>query len=177
MSPSGVDTRKPVVMRAAIDAGAAMINDIFALREPGAIEACAASNVGVCLMHMQREPRTMQTAPSYVDVVTEVRDFLLARAGACLDAGIGRERIAIDPGFGFGKTLAHNLHCARAEDVLGDGPFLWSPDCSRKAIARGKITGQSVDERCPASLAPALSVSPRMGQPVRSSAPTVRETV
>ena len=86
--PVGVDTRKPAVMQAAIAAGAAMINDIAALREPGAIEACAQGGVGVCLMHMQREPRTMQAAPAYADVVSEVRDFLLARARVCIDAGI-----------------------------------------------------------------------------------------
>jgi dihydropteroate synthase len=151
-----VDTRKPAVMRAAIAAGAAMINDVFALREPGAVEACAASNVGVCLMHMQGEPRTMQAAPSYVDVVAEVRDFLLARAGACLDAGIGRERIAIDPGFGFGKTLAHNLALLRALRTLSATGFPVVAGLSRKA-SLGEITGRSVDERMPASLAAALS--------------------
>ncbi len=109
-------------MRAAAAAGAAMINDIGALTAPGAIEACAGADVGVCLMHMQREPRTMQAAPSYGDVVTEVRDFLVARAAACVEAGIARERIAIDPGFGFGKTLAHNLALLRSlGDVRGHG--------------------------------------------------------
>jgi len=154
--PVGVDTRKPAVMRAAIDAGAAMINDIFALREEGAIEACAASNVGVCLMHMQREPRTMQAAPSYVDVVSEVRDFLLARADACLVAGIARERIAIDPGFGFGKTLAHNLALLRALATFSATGFPVVAGLSRKA-SLGEITGRSVDERMPGSLAAALS--------------------
>jgi dihydropteroate synthase len=153
--PVGVDTRKPAVMRAAIAAGAAMINDIFALREPGAIEACAASSVGVCLMHMQRDPRTMQAAPAYDDVVAEVRDFLFARARACLDAGIGRERIAIDPGFGFGKTLAHNLALLRALDRLSAMGFPVVAGLSRKA-SLGEITGRSVDERMPASLAAAL---------------------
>ena len=100
--PLAVDTRKPAVMRAAAAAGAAMINDIGALSAPGAIEACAQSGVGVCLMHMQREPQTMQAAPDYGDVVAEVRAFLEARAQACLAAGIARECIAIDPGFGFG---------------------------------------------------------------------------
>jgi dihydropteroate synthase len=154
--PVSVDTRRPAVMRAAIAAGAAMINDITALREPGAIEACAASDAGVCLMHMQRDPRTMQAAPAYADVVAEVRDFLVARAGACLGAGIGRERIAIDPGFGFGKTLAHNLALLRALPTFSATGFPVVAGLSRKA-SLGEITGRSVDERLPASLAAALS--------------------
>ena len=154
--PVSVDTRRPAVMRAAIAAGAAMINDVSALREPGAIEACAASDVGVCLMHMQREPRTMQQAPSYADVVTEVRDFLLARAQSCVDAGIDRARIAIDPGFGFGKTLAHNLALLRALATFSATGFPVVAGLSRKA-SLGEITGRTVDERLPASIAAALS--------------------
>ena len=107
--PVSVDTRKPAVMRAALAAGAAMVNDVCALEAPGAIEALAGSGAGVCLMHMQGDPRTMQQAPRYDDVVGEVRAFLLARAAACEAAGIARDRIVLDPGFGFGKTLAHNL--------------------------------------------------------------------
>jgi len=158
--PVGVDTRKPAVMQAAIAAGAAMINDIAALREPGAIEACAQGGVGVCLMHMQREPRTMQAAPAYADVVSEVRDFLLARARVCIDAGIARERIAIDPGFGFGKTLAHNLALLRALGTLAATDYPVVAGLSRKA-SLGEITGRSVDERMPASLAAALSAVAR----------------
>ncbi len=101
--PVSVDTCKPEVMRRAIAAGAAMINDIFALRAPGALEAVADSTVAVCLMHMQGEPRTMQQAPHYRDVVGEVETFLAERAGAALAAGIGPGRIVLDPGFGFGK--------------------------------------------------------------------------
>ena len=172
--PVGVDTRKPAVMRAAIDAGAAMINDIFALRERGALEACAASNVGVCLMHMQREPRTMQAAPSYVDVVSEVRDFLLARAGACLAAGIARERIAIDPGFGFGKTRAHNLALLRAIGVFAATGYPVLVGLSRKG-SLGEITGRAVDERLAASLAAALAAVARGASIVRVH--DVRETV
>jgi dihydropteroate synthase len=153
--PVGVDTRKPAVMQAAIAAGAAMINDIAALREPGAIEACAQGGVGVCLMHMQREPRTMQAAPAYADVVSEVRDFLLARARVCIDAGIARERIAIDPGFGFGKTLAHNLRLLRSLGTLAAMGYPVVAGLSRKG-SLGEITGRSVDERMPASLAAAL---------------------
>ena len=151
-----VDTRKPAVMRAAVAAGAAMINDIAALTAPGAIEACAGADVGVCLMHMQREPQTMQTAPSYDDVVVEVRDFLVARAAACLDAGIARERIALDPGFGFGKTLAHNLTLLRSLGTLAATGYPVVAGLSRKG-SLGEITGRSVDERMPASLAAALS--------------------
>ena len=155
-SPVSVDTRRTAVMGAAIAAGAAMINDIFALREPGAIEACGASDVGVCLMHMQRDPRTMQAAPSYSDVVSEVRDFLVERASACIARGIGRERIAIDPGFGFGKTLAHNLALVRALETFSTTGFPVVAGLSRKA-SLGEITGRSVDERMPASLAAALA--------------------
>ena len=119
-------------------------------------EACADSDVGVCLMHMQRDPRTMQAAPTYDDVVAEVRDFLLARARACADAGIARERIAIDPGFGFGKTLAHNLALLRALGTFAATGYPVVAGLSRKA-SLGEITGRSVDERMPASLAAALS--------------------
>ena len=153
-------------MRAAIAAGAAMINDIAALSEPGAIEACVEGDVGVCLMHMQREPRTMQAAPAYADVVAEVRDFLLARARACTDAGIARERIAIDPGFGFGKTLAHNLALLRALGTLAATGYPVVAGLSRKA-SLGEITGRSVDERMPASLAAALSAVARGAAIVR----------
>jgi len=164
--PVGVDTRKPPVMQAAIAAGAAMINDIAALREPGAIEACAQGGVGVCLMHMQREPRTMQAAPAYADVVSEVRDFLLARARVCIEAGIARERIAIDPGFGFGKTLAHNLALLRALGTLAATDYPVVAGLSRKA-SLGEITGRSVDERMPASLAAALCAVARGAAIVR----------
>ena len=164
--PVGVDTRKPAVMQAAIAAGAAMINDIAALREPGAIEACAQGGIGVCLMHMQREPRTMQAAPAYADVVSEVRDFLLTRARVCIDAGIARERIAIDPGFGFGKTLAHNLALLRALGTLAATDYPVVAGLSRKA-SLGEITGRSVDERMPASLAAALCAVARGAAIVR----------
>jgi dihydropteroate synthase len=109
-----IDTRKPAVMRAAIGVGAVMVNDVTALAAAGAVEAVAASSAAVCLMHMQGEPQTMQQAPHYTDVVAEVREFLVARARVCEAAGIARDRIVIDPGFGFGKTLAHNLALLRA---------------------------------------------------------------
>src|SRR5690349_5396374 len=108
-----IDTMKPAVMRAALDSGASMINDVNALQAPEAISAAAASGAAVCVMHMQGEPQTMQRAPAYADVVAEVRAFLSRRAQACVDAGITDDRIVVDPGFGFGKTLAHNLDLLR----------------------------------------------------------------
>ena len=107
-----VDTSKAAVVRAAIDAGAHLINDVRALTDPGALRAVADSDVAVCLMHMRGEPPTMQIAPRYENVVEEVRAYLSERLARCRDAGISRERIAIDPGFGFGKTLEHNLTLA-----------------------------------------------------------------
>jgi dihydropteroate synthase len=169
-----VDTRKPAVMRAAIGAGAAMINDVGALTAAGAIEVCADSDVGVCLMHMQREPRTMQEAPVYGDVVAEVRDFLVARARACETSGIATERIAIDPGFGFGKTVAHNLALLRSIRTLAATGYPVVAGLSRKS-SLGEITGRSVDERLPASLAAALAAVARGAAIVRVH--DVRETV
>ena len=169
-----VDTRKPAVMRAAIAAGAALINDIGALTAPGAIEVCANSEVGVCLMHMQGEPRTMQAAPKYGDVVTEVRDFLVARARACEAAGIARRRIVIDPGFGFGKTLAHNLALLRSIGMLAATGYPVLAGLSRKA-SLGEITGRKVDERLATSLAAAMAAVARGAAIVRVH--DVRETV
>jgi dihydropteroate synthase len=107
--PISIDSSKPEVMRAAVAAGAGLINDVMALRTPGALEAAGELQVPVCLMHMQGEPRTMQHAPRYDDVVSEVIGFLSARISECVRAGIARERILVDPGFGFGKNLEHNL--------------------------------------------------------------------
>jgi dihydropteroate synthase len=111
--PLSVDTTKPEVMRAALGEGAAMVNDITALASPGALQAVAGSDCAVCLMHMQGEPRTMQVHPVYDDVVHEVKAFLSSRVAAMEQAGIARERIVIDPGFGFGKTVDHNLELLR----------------------------------------------------------------
>ena len=169
-----VDTRKPAVMRAAIAAGAAMINDVSALTAPGALDACAGSGVGVCLMHMRGDPASMQQAPAYADVVGEVRDFLLARAGACLAAGIARERIVLDPGFGFGKTLAHNLQLLRALPELAAAGYPVMAGLSRKS-SLGQITGRAAAERLPASLAAALAAVARGAAIVRVH--DVRETV
>ena len=153
--PVSVDTVKPEVMRAALDAGASMINDINAMRAPGALAAVEAAGAAVCLMHMQGTPGTMQQHPSYADVVAEVKDFLRERAGAARAAGIAAERIVIDPGFGFGKTLEHNLELLRRLrefDALGL-PLLagWS----RKS-SLGKITGKPAADRLASSIAAAL---------------------
>jgi len=154
--PVSVDTCKPAVMRAAIDAGAAMINDIAALRVPGALEAVAGSGVAVCLMHMQGEPRTMQGAPQYADVVTEVFDFLAARVAACEAAGIARERICIDPGFGFGKTVAHNYTLLRELPRFATLGVPLLAGLSRKSML-GAVTGRDNGiARLPASVAAAV---------------------
>jgi dihydropteroate synthase len=147
-----IDTMKPGVMRAAVAAGAGMINDVRALQEPGALEAAGASEAAVCLMHMQGEPRTMQASPVYADVVAEVSEFLVRRARACELAGISPDRIALDPGFGFGKTLAHNLGLlAGLTRVAGAGyPLLVG--LSRKSML-GKLLGRDVEARLPGSLA------------------------
>jgi len=169
-----VDTRRPGVMRAAIAAGAAMINDVAALTAPGAVEACAASEAGVCLVHMQGEPRTMQQAPTYADVLADVRGFLVDRAAACEAAGIARERIVIDPGFGFGKTLAHNLVLLRSIATLAATGYPVLVGLSRKS-SLGAITGRSAGERMPASLAAALAAVARGAAIVRVH--DVRETL
>ena len=139
--PVSVDTSKPEVMRAVIDEGAAMINDIAALQTSGAIAAVAGRDVGVCLMHMQGEPRTMQANPHYDNVVAEVRDFLAARIDACTAAGIARERICIDPGFGFGKTVAHNYTLLRELEQFADLDVPLLAGLSRKSML-GVVTGQ-----------------------------------
>jgi dihydropteroate synthase len=169
-----VDTRKPVVMRAAIAAGAAMINDVSALTAAGAIEACAASDVGVCLMHMRGDPATMQQSPAYDDVATEVRDYLVARAETCIAAGIARERIVLDPGFGFGKTLAHNLDLMRALPGLAAAGYPVLVGMSRKS-SLGALTGRPSDGRLAASLAAALAAVARGAAILRVH--DVRETV
>ena len=153
--PLSVDTVKPEVMLAAIDAGAAMVNDIMALRAPGALETVAGSGVAVCLMHMQGEPRTMQREPRYGDVVAEVKAFLAARVAAAEAAGIARERLVIDPGFGFGKTSGHNFELLRNLDRIAEiGPPVLA-GLSRKS-SLGAIAGRGPGERLAASLAAAL---------------------
>ncbi len=161
-----VDTMKPDVMRAALDAGATMVNDVMALRAPGALEAVAASNAAVCLMHMQGEPQRMQQAPRYADVVAEVKQFLQARAAACEAAGIGRERLVIDPGFGFGKTLEHNLSLLKHLDQLAGLGLPVLAGLSRKSML-GTLTGRSVDEREFAGIAAHLAALARGARLVR----------
>jgi dihydropteroate synthase len=164
--PVSVDTTKPEVMRAAIDAGAAMINDIGALRSHGALETVAASDVGVCLMHMQGEPRTMQQEPRYRDVVAEVAAFLEERAAAAESAGIARERIAVDPGFGFGKTVAHNFELLRQLERIAALGLPVVAGWSRKSTL-GTVTGRPAGERLAASLAAALLAVERGARIVR----------
>jgi dihydropteroate synthase len=153
--PVSVDTMKPAVMRVALDEGAAMINDIRALTAPGAMEAVAASDAAVCLMHMQGEPRSMQQAPHYADVVAEVFGYLEERARECEIGGIGHDRIVLDPGFGFGKTLEHNLALLRALPELALRGFPVLAGLSRKSML-GAITGRPVEQRMHASVAAAL---------------------
>ena len=164
--PVSVDTRKPEVMRQAIAAGASMINDIHALRAEGALDAVADSSVAVCLMHMQGEPRTMQQAPQYRDVVGEVESFLAERAAAAVAAGIGRDRIVLDPGFGFGKTPQHNLELIRALPRLREAGFPLLAGLSRKALF-GKIAGRETADRVHASTAGALLAAQRGASIVR----------
>jgi dihydropteroate synthase len=153
--PVSVDTSKPEVMRAAIDAGAAMINDINALKAEGALETVAAGGVAACLMHMQGEPRNMQVQPHYDDVVAEVKDFLRQRLNAAIAAGIPRERLVLDPGFGFGKMLEHNIELLRHLDQFLDLDAPLLVGLSRKSML-GKITGNEVSDRVYASVAAAL---------------------
>jgi len=151
--PISIDTRRPRVMKAALDAGASMINDIEALAAPGAAAALAASGCAVCLMHKKGEPATMQRDPHYDDVVGEVKAFLEERVSAALAAGIAAERIVVDPGFGFGKTAAHNLALLKRLRELSELPLLVG--LSRKSTL-GKLTGRPVEERLAGSLAMAL---------------------
>jgi len=155
--PLSVDTYKPVVMREAILAGADMINDINGFRAPGAVEAVLGSDCALCVMHMQSTPQTMQHKPDYQDVVGEVIAFLRERVDTMVAAGIDRERICIDPGFGFGKTVAHNLallrNIGRMQQEIGR-PVL--AGLSRKSMI-GALTGKPVEQRLAGSLAGALA--------------------
>lgn len=155
--PLSVDTYKPEVMRAAVAAGASLVNDVFALRQPGALEAVADTDAGVCLMHMQGTPQTMQSAPGYTDVVAEVSAFLVRRIADCQAAGIERERIVVDPGFGFGKTTAHNIALLRRlGDIVRDTGRPLLAGLSRKSVL-GRITARDDPaDRVAASVASAL---------------------
>jgi len=153
--PLSVDTRKPEVMRAALAEGASMINDIDALQSEAALEAVAGSDCGVCLMHKQGDPQSMQQDPRYVDVVGEVREFLARRVAACETSGISRSRIVIDPGFGFGKRAVHNLALLRNLPALASLGVPLLVGLSRKSTL-GRITGQPVEGRTAASVAAAV---------------------
>jgi dihydropteroate synthase len=153
-----VDTVKPAVMKAAVAAGAAMINDISALRAAGALETAAGLGVPVCLMHMQGEPRTMQQSPAYADAVGEIAAFLRERIDACMRAGIPRERLLIDPGFGFGKTLQHNVQLIRNLSVFRDLGLPLVVGLSRKSMLGFLLGGERpapVEQRLYGSLAAA----------------------
>ena len=151
-----IDTSKPRVMREAVSAGASLINDVYALRAPGALEAAASLSAAVCLMHMRGEPRTMQVDPVYDDVVAEVRAFLEARVQACVKAGIEANRLLLDPGIGFGKQLQHNLALlAAVADLSVQGrPVLIG--VSRKSMF-GSLLGRAVDQRLAGGLAVATA--------------------
>ena len=164
--PLSVDTRKPELMAEAVAAGASMVNDVTALQAPAALAAVAKSSVAVCLMHMKGEPGTMQENPVYRDVVQEVRDFLGARVAAAEQAGIARDRIVVDPGFGFGKTLEHNLALLRALGELRSLGVALMAGLSRKAML-GRLTGREPQDRVHGSVAAALLAVQNGAQIVR----------
>ena len=153
--PVSIDTRRPAVMKAALAAGASMINDVRALAEPYAHEAVATTGCAVCLMHMKGDPRTMQHSPHYDDVTREVKAFLKDAVRKARFAGIGMDRIVVDPGFGFGKTAAHNLALLRNLSELKDLGVPLLVGVSRKSTI-GAVTGRPVEERLAGSLAMAL---------------------
>ncbi len=153
--PISVDTSKPAVMRAAVAVGADMINDVYALRRPGAIDAARELGVPVCLMHLQGEPGTMQLAPAYDDVVVEVAEFLLQRVRTCVAAGISQDSLVVDPGFGFGKNLTHNLILLRGLPRLAALGVPVLVGISRKALI-GSVTGKPLTDRVHGSVALAV---------------------
>ena len=159
-TPLSVDTQKPEVMAAAIRAGVSMVNDVNALRADGAIEVCAASRVAVCLMHMQGTPESMQSGPTYDDVVDEVKAFLNLRVAFCINAGIDRERIVIDPGIGFGKSLAHNLALLRALDQFREIGCAVLVGVSRKSMFKA-LLGRATDDRLVPSVVAAVLAAQR----------------
>ncbi len=162
-----VDTSSPQLMREAAAAGAGLLNDVRALTREGALEAAAATGLPVCLMHMQGDPDTMQSAPHYGDVVGEVCEYLRCRAADCEAGGIARNRILIDPGFGFGKTVDHNLQLLNGLGRLAALGFPVLVGLSRKSMI-GKLLGREVDERLPASLALAVLAVERGASVIRT---------
>lgn len=164
--PLSVDTMKPQMMKAALDAGADMINDINALRAPGALEILAASRAAICLMHMRGDPATMQHDPRYDAVVVEVAEFLADRVATAAAAGIALQRIVIDPGFGFGKSFEHNLALLRRLDALHVPGLPLMVGLSRKSML-GMLTGQAAQQRLYAGIAAALLALQRGASIVR----------
>ncbi|MDD5394541.1 MAG: dihydropteroate synthase [Thiothrix sp.] len=154
--PVSVDTSKPEVMQAAVAAGADLINDVRALQEPGALEACAGLSVPICLMHMQGQPRTMQHSPQYTEVVQDVCRFFEERIAACGQAGIARSRLVLDPGFGFGKTLPHNLDLLRRLDAFSALGLPILVGISRKSMIGALMGNVAVDGRLHGSVAAAV---------------------
>lgn len=169
-----VDTSKPEVMKAAAQAGVDMINDVRALTVPGALKVVTDFQLPVCLMHMQGQPTSMQNAPTYQNVVSEVLDYLHQRIDACVNSGIKRELISIDPGFGFGKSLQHNLDLLKNLNKFKSLGLPVLAGLSRKSMI-GQITGQPVDERLSGSLAVALIAMQQGAKIIRVH--DVRETV
>lgn len=169
-----VDTSKPEVMAAAVQAGANMINDVNALRAEGAIEVAANCAADICLMHMQGEPRTMQHEPRYDDVVCDVKAFLQQRIEACTQAGIARNRLVLDPGFGFGKSVRHNYQMLHRMQAFHDLDLPLLIGMSRKSML-GHVTGQPVDQRLSASIAAATIAALKGARIIRVH--DVKETV
>ncbi len=165
--PVSIDTSKPNVMRAAVAAGAGLINDVMALQAPGAMEAAADLNVPVCLMHMQGEPRTMQQNPCYADVVSEVKAFLVQRVDCCISAGIPRSHLLADPGFGFGKTLDHNLALLRDLQQITELGLPLLVGLSRKSMI-GALLDEPVDNRMYGGLAAAVLAVERGARIIRT---------
>jgi dihydropteroate synthase len=162
-----VDTSTPELMREAARGGAGMLNDVRALTRAGALEAAASTGLPVCLMHMQGEPRSMQVAPHYRDVVTEVRDFLQGRVAACERLGIVREQLLLDPGFGFGKTVEHNMQLLQGLNQLATLGFPLVVGLSRKSMI-GKLLGREMEHRLPAGLALAVMAVERGAAIIRT---------
>ena len=172
--PISIDTSKAVVMLEAVEAGAALINDVMALQESGALQAAADLQVPVCLMHMQGRPRTMQKSPAYNHVTDEVATFLRDRTAKCIEAGVARESIMIDPGFGFGKSHAHNVELLANLRQLQDLGLPVLVGLSRKSTL-GELTGRDVEDRLPASISAAVIAVMNGVQIVRAH--DVRETL
>ena len=162
-----VDTSTPVLMREAANAGAGLLNDVRALTREGALEAAAAANVPICLMHMQGEPGSMQVAPHYEDVVEDVCEYLQSRIASCERQGIARNRLLLDPGFGFGKSVTHNLKLLRELPRLAAIGLPLVVSLSRKSLI-GKLLGREVGQRLPASLALAVLAAERGAAVIRT---------